>query len=143
MDNLVMDNPDFDFIKEISKIPHRPWTTGFVLQENDHLFNEHPNSISTHDVVGMCLGLTENGEKILQRNVFNVGDELEILSPGKNHNETFKVKSIKDDQGLNVTRANKASAVYFIELDETSCGRLVLEPDEFLRKENRLLANEA
>ena len=135
----VMDGTKLNYIKEINKIPHRPWTTGFVFKENDHLFNGHPNSISTHDVVGMCLGYTEEGEKILQRNVFNVGDELEILSFGKNHNKTFKVKSIKDNRWQSVTRANKTAEIYYIELNDASGGNLVLEPDEFLRKENTSL----
>jgi putative protease len=128
----VLDGKNFDYINEIEKTPHRPWTTGFVFEKGDHLFIEHANQVSTHEVIGMCQGNTPEGEKILQRNVFCVGDELEILSPGKNHNKTFKVKSIKDEQGLSVTRANKAGAVYFIE-PESSCG-LRLEPDEFLRK---------
>jgi hypothetical protein len=128
----ALDGKEFDFIKEIDKVPHRPWTAGFVFEKGDHLFIEHTNQVSTHEVVGMCQGCTQEGEKILQRNVFCIEDELEILSPGKNHNKTFKVKSIKDEQGLSVTRANKAGAVYFIE-PESSCG-LRLEPDEFLRK---------
>jgi len=121
----ALDGIKFDFVKEISKIPHRPWTTGFIFNNSDNLFIEHSNQISTHEVVCMCLG--EN--KIVQRNVFCTGDELEVLSPGKNHNVTFTVKSIRDEQGLIVTRANKANAVYFIEFDGPG-----LEMDEFLRK---------
>jgi putative protease len=128
---LALDGKKFDYIKEIEKIPHRPWTTGFVFETNNNLFIEHSKQKSTYEVAGMCMG----GNKILQRNAFNTGDELEILSPGRNHNKTFKVKSIKDDQGQDVIRANKASAVYYIEQDELSSnGLLILEPDEFLRK---------
>jgi len=119
----ALDGKKFDYKKESDKIPHRPWTTGFVVETNNNLFIEHSNQISTHEVTGMCLG----GTKIVQRNVFCTGDELEILSPGRNHNMTFKVKSIKDEQGQSVTRANKANAVYFIDFDG-------LEPDDFLRK---------
>ncbi|MCL2765615.1 MAG: U32 family peptidase [Treponema sp.] len=121
----ALNGEKFDYIKEIDKVPHRPWTTGFVFEKGNHLFTEHSNQISTHEVAGMCLG----NNKILQRNVFCEGDELEILSPGKNHNLTFKAKSIKDEQGQIITRANKANAVYFIET-----GGITLEPDEFLRK---------
>ena len=123
----ALDGKKFDYIKEIEKIPHRPWTSGFVFEKGNHLFTEHPNPVSTHEVTGMCLG----GNKILQRNVFCTGDELEILSPGRKHNKTFTVKSIKDEQGQIVTRANKASAIYYIELDNSE---LILESDEFLRK---------
>jgi len=105
------------------KIPHRPYTTGFVFGD-DTLFLGHNNPVSTHEVVAMCLG----GERISQRNVFCVDDELEILSPGKNHNRTFTVTHIKDKDGQAVTRANKASETYSIE-----CPYELLE-DDFLRK---------
>jgi len=121
----ALNKEDFDFQKEIDKSPHRPWTTGFVFEKSDSLFIEHTNQVSTHEVVGMCLG----GDKVLQRNVFCTGDELEILSPGNNHNKTFTVTSIKDEQGQDVSRANKAGAVYYIEPDG-----ITLEPDDFLRK---------
>jgi len=121
----ALDKEDFDYIKEINKIPHRPWTSGFTFEKSDHLYIECPNPVSTYEVVGMCLG----GNKILQRNVFNIGDELEILSPGKNHNITASVISIKDELEQSVTRANKAGAVYYIELDG-----FVPEADDFLRK---------
>jgi len=121
----ALDGNELDLQKEIDKIPHRPWTTGFVFGKNDHLCTEHSNQVSTHEVVGMCLG----GNKIAQRNVFCAGDELEIVSPGKNHNVTFKVLSIKDEQGQHVTRANKANAAYYIE-----SGGITLETDTFLRK---------
>jgi len=126
----ALDGKKFDYSKEIDKIPHRPWTCGFVFEKTGNLFTEHSNQVSTHEVAGMCLG----GNKILQRNAFCAGDELEILSPGKNHNITFNVKSIKDEQGQNVTRANKAGAVYYIEPDGLASDLPALEPDEFLRK---------
>ena len=122
---LALNGIKFDFVNEINKSPHRPWTTGFVFEKNDNLFIEHTNQVSTHEVVGMCLGK----DKILQRNVFCTGDELEILSPLKNHNKTFIVTSIKDEIGQSVIRANKAGAIYYIESAE-----LTLEPDDFLRK---------
>jgi len=121
----AFDKKKFDYQKEIDKIPHRPWTTGFVFEKSDNLFIDSTTPVSTHEVAAMCLGQ----EKILQRNVFCEGDELEILSPGSNHNKTFKVTSIKDEHGQSVIRANKAGAIYYIESNG-----IKLEPDEFLRK---------
>jgi len=121
----ALNKEDFDFQNEIDKSPHRPWTTGFVFEKTDALFIEHTNQVSSYEVVGLCLG----AGKVLQRNVFCTGDELEILSSGENHNKTFTVTLIKDEQGQSVTRANKAGATYYIELEG-----IALEPDEFLRK---------
>jgi len=128
----TLNEENFDFIKEIDKIPHRPWTSGFFIEQENHLFIDNPNPVSTHEVSAMCLG----GNKILQRNVFNIGDELELLSPGKNFNLIFSVISIKDEKGQSVERANKASEIYYIELEclTQKFSALDLEPDEFLRK---------
>ena len=124
-----------DCLNEVNKIPHRPYTTGFVFQQGDHIFSEHSNQISTFDVVAICFGKTAPGYKVYQRNHFLAGDELEIVSPGKNHNKKVKVKSIKDELGESVTRANKTAAVYFLELESAESNEPVeLNPDDFLRK---------
>ena len=113
----AMDGEKFDYMKEINKAAHRPWTTGFLLGENNHMYKEHNNPISTHQVVAVCLG----GGAVTLLNAFNAGDELEILSPSENHNKTFKV-------GLEVTRANKTGEVYKIDCPHE------LKAGEFLRK---------
>ncbi|MCL2410566.1 MAG: U32 family peptidase [Treponema sp.] len=122
---LALDGRKLNYKKEIDKIPHRPWTTGFVFEKGAHVFTEHSNQVSPYNVAAICLG----GEKILQRNPFSVGDELEILSPGENHNKTFIVTSIKNERGENVPRANKAAAPFSLET-----GNIILQSDEFLRK---------
>ncbi|MDR0462296.1 MAG: U32 family peptidase [Christensenellaceae bacterium] len=112
--------------EDIGKVPHRPYTTGFVFDGNnpDTLFQSDANPVSTHEVVAMCLG----GDKISQRNVFAIGDELEIVSPGANHNKTFTIAIIKDKNSKPACRANQAGETYYIGCPYT------LEPDEFLRK---------
>ena len=120
----ALDGERFDYMKELDKVAHRQWTTGFVLGENDHLYTETPAPDSTRRVVAMCLG----GNKVSLRNGFSIGDELEILSPRAAHNKTFKVTGIKDGNLQEVAGANKAGYDYFIECPYT------LNPDDFLRK---------
>jgi len=103
---------------EVQKIPHRPYTTGFVFKD-DTMYPKDAQPFSTHEVVAKSLG---NG-RVEQRNVFCVGDELEILSWGENHNKVFKVTHIEG-----ATRANKAGHVYEVR------GSVELQVDEFLRK---------
>lgn len=128
----AMNGEQFDFLAELDKTSHRPWTTGFVFSENDHLFPEFAAPISTHDVTAICADYNDRNRdgwiKIQQRNVFCAGDELEILSPSQNHNKTFTVKNIKDKEGQEISRANKAGETYYIESPYR------LEPGEFLRK---------
>jgi len=108
---------------EINKSYHRPWTTGFLLSENNHLYLERNEPSSSHEVVATCLG----GNSVELKNAFNVGDELEILSFGKNHNKTFKVTEITQ-VAEKFSRANKAGEIY-----EISCP-YKLQSGEFLRK---------
>ena len=120
----ALDGEKFDFIKELDKTAHRPWSTGFVFGGNDHLFAKNPNPQSTHQVVAQVI----DGNRVKQLNVFCVGDELEILSPDKNHNKTFTITKITDANGQDVTRANRAGFTYCI---ESAC---TLAPNVFLRK---------
>ena len=120
----ALDAEKFDYMEEINKTSHRPWTTGFVFNENDHLYTKTADAKSTHQVVAQVIG----GNEISLRNFFSVGDKLEILSPGKNHNKTFTVTNIRDDTGQEITRANKAGYTYFLDCHYT------LQADEFLRK---------
>lgn len=108
---------------ESDKIPHRPYTTGFVFND-DTMFTAHPNPVSTHDVVAVCLG----GERVELRNAFCVGDVLEIVAPDANHNKTFTVAEIRDDHGVAVPRANKPAHVYQIKCP------IKLGENYFLRK---------
>ena len=121
----ALDGEKFNYIEELNKIAHRPYTTGFAFGKLDD--TEYPKSadpISTHQVIAQCLG----GSKIRQLNVFCEGDTLEILSPGINHNRTFLAANIKDESGEVVTRANKTSFIY-----EVDCP-FELKTDDFLRK---------
>ena len=120
----ALDGEQFDYMRELDKVAHRPWTTGFVLGENDHLHTESPAPESTHQVVALCLG----DNRISLRNGINIGDELEILSPRAAHNKRFTVAGIKDGNGQCVARANKAGYIYFVDCPYT------LNPDDFLRK---------
>ena len=110
--------------EELQKIAHRPYTTGFLLGENDHLYEKHNNPVSGYDVVAKCLG----GDRVELRNAFNDGDELEILSYGENHNKVFVVTGIREVGGVSVQRANKADEVYTIQCPYK------LNAGEFLRK---------
>jgi putative protease len=115
-----------DFVKEVAKTANRKFTTGFVFGEKDKQNRECSHSTQTHEVVAICLG----GDKVLQKNVFEAGDSLEILSPDKRNGEVFKVKDIVDEDGGKVTRANKATQVLFLK-------GLGLSEGDMLRKEGK------
>jgi putative protease len=110
----AIDGEKFDYMEEINKIPHRrPWTTGFLFNENDLIYPKTSKDISDYQVVAKVV----SDKKVLPISSFNVGDELEILSPKSNHNKTFTVTNIRNE-GQELT---------------IDCPYQLL-PDDFLRK---------
>lgn len=90
---------------ELLSISHRPYSSGFYFGEltkntfNDGLY--HSNGM----FAGVALSDTKDGYlKVMQRNRFVVGDELEILSPGK-VGAPFTVLEITDENGERITSA--------------------------------------
>jgi putative protease len=122
----MLNGENFNYNEEINKVAHRPWTKGFVFNTDDSLYYESAASGSTYEVTAFCLG----GNRISQRNVFSVGDELEILSPSLNNNKKFLIKTIKTQDGKNIIRANKAEEVLFIDCPYEICY------GDFLRRKN-------
>jgi putative protease len=123
----ALDGEVFDYMNEVNKIAHRPYTTGFAFgKQKDTEYPKSADPKSTYQVVAQCLG----DNNVSQRNVFCVGDTVEILSPHDNHNKTFEITSIIEQapERATVTRANKANYVY-----EIDCPFL-LKSGDFLRK---------
>ena len=115
LDNL--ENPNFDLIAEVKKSSHRNYTTGFYFNEGERECLEQSMPVSTHDFVGVVLHNTQDDVTIVeQRNMFKVGDELEILSPTDNFNKIVKVLEIKDEEGNDVVEARKVQQKLFVKL---------------------------
>ena len=91
MDSLFENPEGYVFDKaqldELCKISHRPYSTGFYLGKpgpNEQVYTDS-SYIRDYDLIGM---VREYDEKtgiatISQRNRFFVGDEIEIIQPGK------------------------------------------------------------
>ena len=83
-EGYVFDKAQLD---ELCKISHRPYSTGFYLGKpgpNEQVYTDS-SYIRDYDLIGM---VREYDEKtgiatISQRNRFFVGDEIEIIQPGK------------------------------------------------------------
>ena len=95
----VMNGEKFDYMVELDKLPHRPFTNGFTFNDKNKEFEKSAASISTHLIVAV---VTENnqdltdsersgeaGIQIRIKNKISTGDEIEILSPSDNNGKTF------------------------------------------------------
>lgn len=97
---------------ETEKSSHRQYTSGFYFKEDkdeEREYLEDSMPVQSYDMVAVVTGKIDKKHfEIEQRNMFKVGDELEILSPNlKTFNKTFIVKEMKDLDGNIVEDARK------------------------------------
>ena len=114
--------------RELLSVSHRPYTTGFYHGE---LPNDHSNAgvyTQTHRFVGTVLGCENGVATIEQRNRFERGDALEVISPSL-RGAVLHADAIADETGAPVEIANKVKAIIRIPTD------LPLEAGDLLRKE--------
>ncbi len=82
-------NPDShkipDWVREeVFKVSHRNYCTGFFFgHPKDCQYYENSGYIRNYDVVAVIDRCENDNIYAVQRNKFSVGDEVEILSPGK------------------------------------------------------------
>ncbi|MCL2218141.1 MAG: U32 family peptidase C-terminal domain-containing protein [Defluviitaleaceae bacterium] len=97
-----------DYLKELEKISHREYTTGFYygpMTENDHCY-----SGDTHAKMQDFLAIVESYDQttgfaiIEQRNKFEVGDKVEILR-ASDENYIQTIEAMYDEDGVEVHSA--------------------------------------
>lgn len=118
-----------EFVKELEKTSHRRFTTGFYFNEVDRQFRESSSPIQSHEFVAVVLECKNGKVQCEQRNYFEEGDELEVLSPNlQAHNKIIKVQNLKNDQGELIKKANMAQMKISFDCD------VCLKKGDFLRK---------
>ena len=97
-----------EWIEELEKISHRPYTEGFSVEKPDETAQNYGESSNTqtHDFIGLVEGYNaEEGYAYLeQRNNFKVGDEVEFCQP---HGELVHhvITKMTDEEGNEITVA--------------------------------------
>ncbi len=89
--------------RELKTAFHRDYTTAYALGENAQTVNYGDSQAKGDcDYIGNVLGC-ENGFIVVEmRGRFKAGDELEVLSPYKNFNKTFRVEEAYTEGGVRV-----------------------------------------
>ena len=130
-ENYVFDEKQYE---ELCKVSHRPYSTGFYLNKptpNEQVYTDS-SYIRDYDLIGMVLDYDEKTRiaTITQRNRFFVGDEIEIIQPGK---PFFKqiVKSMVNEKGESIESAPHAQMILKMPVDYP------VVKDSMLRKERK------
>lgn len=114
----VFDERQFD---ELCKVSHRPYTTGFSFGRPGGSEQVYTDSsyIRDYDLIGIVTDYdAETGiATITQRNRFFVGDEIEIMQPGKPFT-TQIVKSMQNEKGEEIEVAPHAAMILKMHVDE-------------------------
>ena len=121
-----------EWIAELEKISHRPYTDGFAEGRPDETAQNYGKSTNTqsHDFIGLVMGYNEE-EKYVdleQRNNFKVGDKVEFCQPKGDLVETV-IEKMTDEDGNPIDVAPHAQMKVRIYMDTP------LEPYSMMRRE--------
>ena len=118
---MALDGADMRLVMdELNRISHRPYTTGFMLDDGAELMAEDSGGyIQDYRIAAVVLEYDSEKKiaHIEQRNRFFDGDELSILSPG-DVSRSFKVRGITNEAGEAVDGAPHPCERLFIGCDE-------------------------
>lgn len=128
---------DPKWIKNLGKISHRRYSTGFFYGSNGEQSYESSTYVREYDIIGVVKNYDSNTNTVTieQRNrVFN-GDTVEIIRP-RTENFEVKLTNMKNDKGENIEKANHAQMIFTAVVD-----RELKENDLIIMKKNELNLN--
>lgn len=107
--------------EEVYKVSHRAYCTGFFFGHPNDPAGEYQyygdnGYIREYDVVAVVDNCDGKRIYCTQRNKFSIGDELEILAPGKEPIRLVAEK-IYDENGLEIETANHAAMKFSLDCD--------------------------
>ena len=115
---------------ELETTSHRPFCTGFYLGDPEQIAPDTSGYVRDWLFVASALEESKGGKlRVQTRNPFAVGDELEVLSPGKTV-ARFRVESIADEEGAALERSATPMRTLTISAPDG------ILPQDILRKHN-------
>jgi len=116
---------------EVDTASHRPFCTGFYLGNPEEIKADTNGYVRNTLFVATAKADSKDGKVLIEtRNAFEVGDELEVLTPGY-IGRKFKVESIVTEEGESILRSATPMKLLTINAPEG-----VLESDIFRKKLN-------
>lgn len=108
-----------DWIREeVFKVSHRKYCTGFFFgHPKDCQYYENSGYIREYDVAAVVDECKGGMLYATQRNKFNAGDEVEIISPQKMY-DTCKVEKLYSEDGEQIDSANHAMMKFSMPCDK-------------------------
>jgi len=102
-------------LSELLKASHRDYTTGFMVEDDNIRQNYKTNAqVQFSKFVAIVKEVFEDKILVEQRNKFEVGDSLEILSPNESFLKKLKIKKLSDKNQKNISVAKDVCALVYI-----------------------------
>ncbi|HEY8418984.1 MAG TPA: U32 family peptidase [Clostridia bacterium] len=117
-------------LNEPYKTSHREFTTGFYFNNPEQSYSSS-RPIQTYDFTAIVKDYNNGRALVEQRNRFEAGDELEILSPSDAFLKTIKINEMYDKDGNLVKVADKVQQELYINTD------IELRSGDILRKKQK------
>lgn len=110
-----------EWLEELQKVSHRAYTTGFYFHktdEKDQIYGTSSYS-QTHDFIGLVKSYdaTTKTAVVEQRNNMKVGEQIEILQPGKPPFQQV-ISSMSDETGQEISVAPHPQQMIRMPLDQ-------------------------
>ncbi len=122
---------DESLMDEVKKVSHRDYTTGFFFGKPGGTEQHYESSsyIRDYDMVGVVESYDKKTcmAKVIQKNRFFKGDEVEFLRPYGDFSKQV-IEYMTDENGIEIEVANHPQSTVFIKTE------LELEPETFIRK---------
>ncbi len=117
------------YMEEIAKGVNRQFTTGFFFGKPSHKDQIYDSNTydKAYTYLGTILGERDGLYNLEQKNKFSVGEEIEVISPGKDM-LTAVVKRITDEDGKDMESCPHPQQSIYIDLGEE------LKPYDMLRR---------
>lgn len=96
---------------ELDAVNHRPYSTGFYFSDLKYGHDNRGEYLADYLYAGYVLSAAAGQIEIEQHGEFNVGDELELVSPNENA-RAFRVETLIDDRAESAVRANRSGLRY-------------------------------
>ncbi|MBQ7369069.1 MAG: U32 family peptidase [Clostridia bacterium] len=117
--------------KELLAVAHREYTQAYAKGQNAETVNyADSQSKGDYTYIADALGASNGFAEVQMRNRFQVGDELEILSPSEQFGKTFKIEQAFDSKGERVQDCKLVQETYKI-----NCP-YALQAGDYLRRKN-------
>ena len=102
-----------EWLEELEKVSHRPYTTGFALGKPDNNAQVYTTSsyLQTHEFVGLVRGWTNGRLTVEQRNHMKEGEILEVFCPDGSL-RSLTLQDMRDQDGNPITSAPHAQQVF-------------------------------